>query len=501
MQRLGPRHMFVVVALVTTSAAVSSQPAVDRVDPTAVATAYVQACRDGDLETALSLLQPDERLEAELRDMVGSFSEEGGPGRKEMTLGDFAMELQFMPMAFAVDRVLLSSQAEGDRAQVAFRTTWPAEQQIVLTRAEDGTWSIDLLASLRATNSQGVSWLAEEMHLDEAAIEGPPQATVAMPGEVAPGALEAYQSMDVLGRLVEALGDYARDHDGCLPPAETWVDELELYTLDRSAFRSPGAPDLAYGFAMNPAAGGRKLDDAEAGAEEEFLVLFEWPGGERNATATPEQLAEAGSFWPDGSVAFLSSWRLAGALPKGMTLEEARAGLGEGPGVEFAEGEEAQMHAYICEANLEILARAARRYAREHGGRLPAAESWQDDLAPYILLDREQDPWGGGDPAEPEPYHCPAAPDIGFGYAINAAIAGKSALDLTDQDTLVLFFESALDVPNAAGDPETDQCNPPRHRMPWGDEHNQIAFLTGETSRSGGADGPGTEPEAPMADE
>ena len=193
------------------------------------------------------------------------------------------------PGALPMTQTLREAAIEGDRAQLSYDVALnlAMEQKLVLLRAPDGTWAVDIMESVKGSgNGAYVTQMLDALS-SMAGAEGAPFA--------------AYESYDALRRLEQALEEYAEDHDGCLPPAEKWVDEIELYVLDRAAFRSPGAPDLAYGFAMNTEAGGRKVT-GEDGIPEEgegFLVLFEWPGGERNATATPEQLARAASFWPD----------------------------------------------------------------------------------------------------------------------------------------------------------------------------------------------------------
>jgi hypothetical protein len=455
-------------------------PAVDRTDPKAVAEAYVTACRAGDTEAAMALVCGEEKTLQALRMMLKYWGEATGADGEGGA--DWAAALRESlclpsPGKLPLAGALKGAAVEGDRAQVTFDIALAMEQQLVLKRAADGTWAVDVLESAKASAGGEDTYVTRMLEawgdMDE--------------GEGAP--LAAYGSYDTLRRLEEGLTEYAQEHDGCLPPAEKWVDEIELYVLDRSAFRSPGAPDLAYGFAMNTEAGGRKyvVEDEMPEEGDEFLILFEWPGGERNAIATPDQLAQATSYWPDGSVAYLTSQGDIDALPKGMTLQEKRAADQQEEAGNMPDADDPQMQMYHCAANLRVLASAARRYAREHGGLLPPAASWQDDLAPYILQVENEGWWG--QEGEQDPLHCPAAVDTEFGYAINAAIAGKSALDLTDQASLVLFFESNLNTPNAAGDPERDRCDPPRHKVDWMEEDspglNQVVYLTGDTDYHG----------------
>jgi len=49
-----------------------------------------------------------------------------------------------------------------------------------------------------------------------------------------------------------------------------------------------------------------------------------------------------------------------------------------------------------CASNIQQIATALRNYADDHGGRLPTADHWQDDIKPYVK---------GADL-----YRCPAHP-------------------------------------------------------------------------------------------
>jgi hypothetical protein len=171
----------------------------------------------------------------------------------------------------------------------------------------------------------------------------------------------------------------------------------------------------------------------------------------------PDDLAEAESFWPDGSIAYITADSNTGALPKGLAFADLR----------LADELENQ-----CSSHLRALAKAARRYAREHDGLLPGADRWQDDLALYLLEE------GAGE----EVFTCPSRPELQVAYAINSEIAGKNAMELTDHDDTILFFESDLNMPNAAGDPEQDAPPLGRHLTEWDARRiNQVAYLNGYT--------------------
>jgi len=468
----------IAVALLLSAVVVVAQeaPAVDRTDPKAVAEAYVQACHDGEVETALSLLEPDERVREWLRGWARDFAGDGGPGGQGLTLGEAVLEMQFTPLAFAIDRTFATATQEGDRAQVTFHANWPTEQQIVLARQEDGTWAVNLIDSIKATTQREFSWIAEEMGLDE-----PAQGEVAT---TAPGLPASGPSADVLRRLWSAAAEYAGEHDGRLPAAERWVDELELYLLDRSLLKNPDAPDLRFGYAMNLEAGGAALWD-QGGQMAGALLFVECDGGERNAVTTPEGVAQLKSPREDGTLHCVTTdgqvWALKAGLTFAQSLEEAAKNVAELV-AEVDPDQEPWEQYSTCTQHLNTLVQAIRRYARQNGGMLPAAETWQDDIAVFVLDARPG--MGQGQEADPgDLFTCPAAPDLQFAYAINAEIAGKSAFDFTNHDTIVLVFESDLNRPNAAGSPDRDTVRG-RHHLPDREPLSLVGYLGGQVSEA-----------------
>jgi hypothetical protein len=423
---------FLLVSLLAVGVAHAQEPPpVDMTDPQAVAEAYVKACLDGDLETALALMAPDDPLRQFARAFIGEF-------RRDMeaegyTLNQFMTEFLFMPMKLGFDYQLLDTQRQDGQAQVTLRRTFGLDQRLQLAKVEDGTWRVKVLDSVKATTGVERSFLAREIG-----------------GGAGP---DVYRSRSNLAKLQQTMQEYAQEHDQRLPPADRWVDEIEPYLLDRSALKCPAAPDLEYGYAMNAEAS--EADITDRGALRDMPLLFEWPSGERNAIALPEELAVAESLRPDGSIACASGDGSTYVLPKGMTFADVRA---------------AEQLSSECSGHLMRLAQAARKYARDHDGLLPSAENWQDELALYLLEA------GGGE----EIFMCPAAPDLDIAYAINRELAGKRATELTDHDRLILFFESDLNVPNAAGTPEADMPKQARHLREWdGDPGNNIVYLSG----------------------
>ena len=352
------------------------------------------------------------------------------------TLARWISESACLPFGieFAAETPVVQEEADGT-ARVTVRRTWDLRQQFVMEMAEDGTWSINALDSMRATTG------------------ATPSLAAAGSGQTA-GSRSAYESESRLRALAKAFRAYAGDHDNALPPAASWADAIEPYVLDMQIFQCPVAPDQEYGYAMSALADGAQLPRASREGRN-MALLFEWRGAERNASAPPDELAEMEPLWPDGTIILVDAnanpWR----LPRGMTL-----------GQYLVE----EKHQQKCNANLRALAQAARRYARDNDGMLPSKDSWQDDLALYLLQET----------GVVDVFRCLKAVDLDYAYAINAAVAGMDATELTGHDEIILFFESDLNVANASGDPDRDAATSLRHVDEWDPQpRNQVSYLNG----------------------
>jgi len=117
--------------------------------------------------------------------------------------------------------------------------------------------------------------------------------------------------------------------------------------------------------------------------------------------------------------------------------------------------------AQACLHNLEQLAVAALRYADEHDGVLPRADTWVQELEPYL--------------ESADVLKCGQAPDLAIAYAMNRALSGDSLADIRDPANTPLFFESELRGPSPAG--RLADIAPPRH---WGGNH--FAFVDGHVA-------------------
>jgi prepilin-type processing-associated H-X9-DG protein len=126
---------------------------------------------------------------------------------------------------------------------------------------------------------------------------------------------------------------------------------------------------------------------------------------------------------------------------------------------QFAQMQQQQAQQATCLSNLKQLALAALMFANDHDQQLPEADKWMDELAPYIK--------------DPKILQCPAAPQLKYGYAMNAALSGQLLDKIPQPASTVLFFESDLGTRNAAGGAEA-VCQPGRHNG-----GNCFAFVDG----------------------
>ena len=101
-----------------------------------------------------------------------------------------------------------------------------------------------------------------------------------------------------------------------------------------------------------------------------------------------------------------------------------------------------------CLSNLKNLGLGARLYSADHDNKLPDADKWVDQVRPYLNKDTF--------------FKCASAPDLEYGYAMNAVLSGMKIAQLQSAAEMVLFFDSHLGTKNAAGGREA-VCNPGRH--------------------------------------
>ena len=424
-------------------AAAQPQPAaeVDREDPAAVAQAYLAAVRKGNVEAALGLLAPDEN-QATIGQMVRAIA--GRPPQEGLNFWDLLQEFILVPLG--VDMTAEAGPAEQGEGTVTVpvRRVYEQQAKVVLKQQADGTYAVDLFETIKQTTGRDQSFLATEFADQGGARQGP--------GD------EPWRCQEHLRVLAQALTDYAAEHDGTLPQAETWCDEIAPYVPDRENFTCPAAAGLECAYAYNSDVAGQALPD-DWQLRRQMVLLFESDLGMWNATASAEDTPTDLTRHPRGLNMATAEGNTT-VIPLGYTLEEVQT--------QWREAE-------TCQQRLSALCQAAKAYAQDNEGRLPAGDSWTDDLAPYLAA-------GPGVAPGQEALVCPTRPDLGCGYAMNEELAGANIQELVGHRRLVLFFETEEDGYNVAA-PLTAATPEVRHLQQWGPEQGgyYLGFLDGHT--------------------
>jgi hypothetical protein len=156
------------------------------------------------------------------------------------------------------------------------------------------------------------------------------------------------------------------------------------------------------------------------------VLIYESTDVRPNAAGDPEEeliSAEA----PDEPLLVAPADGNVMGLPRDMTIEEAM---------------DAGEHDETCQRRVRQLCQAILAYARDNDGLLPAAESWCDDIGPYIV------------PPDTglEVFECPAHPELECGYAINVQLAGTDARILKQHERHVVLLPARDGDPNEALD-------------------------------------------------
>lgn len=101
-----------------------------------------------------------------------------------------------------------------------------------------------------------------------------------------------------------------------------------------------------------------------------------------------------------------------------------------------------------CMVAYEEVQKSFEAYAKDHDGRLPKAETWEDDIRPYyakmdmthsekdefVGLKIEKMPLNG-------PWGCKVNEKETTGMAFNKDLSGKKLADIQNKDSVVLIFE------------------------------------------------------------
>ena len=93
--------------------------------------------------------------------------------------------------------------------------------------------------------------------------------------------------------------------------------------------------------------------------------------------------------------------------------------------------------ATTCLSNLKQMALGILMYAQDHGNKFPKADTWVDDILPYLRSSQL--------------FHCPGSPaSERWSYAFNRNLSGINEIDIRNPANTPLIFESSQNVKNAS---------------------------------------------------
>jgi len=381
-------------------------PQIDRKDPTAVVQAYVRACETGDVKTAVALLDDKSGLRKGVEAMAQGMNRDLGP--QGLGFRDVLIEFSFLPLGTLAGTANAQVKTEGGATRVIVTQTPTITRTFELVKGDDGTWGIDLEKSVLLSTGKTKSVMMLQLQHSPGSSGGAPDAS-------------RWEDRNRLQRLAQALLEYVAEHGNRFPPADKWVDEMEKYCLDPSLLHRAGLKPDQYGYAINANLAGKPLSDNWE-ERRNLVVVFESTDLSRNAAGDPDALPPRQPGSPPIWVATAAGNTT--SVPVGMTLRELA---------------EAQPLSDACSRHMTMIAKALLAYARDHGGLLPPAASWCDEIGPSIMPDAA---------TGKDVFQCPADPDHKYGYALNAALAGKNVRTLTDHGDRVMLLHAKAGVRN-----------------------------------------------------
>ena len=123
------------------------------------------------------------------------------------------------------------------------------------------------------------------------------------------------RSQNQLKYLAVAITEYAQRHNGTLPDAARWMDEIAPFLPDTTYFQNPALPQK-YGYAYNAALSGREL--AALSSPDKIVLVFESTKNRKNAADAGESVPRPGRH--QGGTDFLFAGGLVQWVPDGTKV-------------------------------------------------------------------------------------------------------------------------------------------------------------------------------------
>jgi len=274
------------------------------------------------------------------------------------------MEMAQMFLTFLVAIVELPDtplKLEGDNAEVLF----DLDAFPLIMRQQDGKWKVDLKPTLEAM----------------------PERFRALMDKMEPARPRARKQncRGNLSQMAISAMMYIQDHDGKLPDADKWVDQLNPYLKNEAMFKSPSAPELEYGYAMNAVLSGVNIKELQRPSE--MVLFFDSDLGIRNAAGGREAVCDPGRHeggncyaYADGHVKWLAEipdLNPEGLVePEGVTLTPKPTLNDENFAAEVLEADGPVLVAFMSETSdrCKALRPVFRTVARDYKGRVKFAQ-------------------------------------------------------------------------------------------------------------------------------
>lgn len=392
----------------------------DRRDPQAVAGAYLKAIEAQDAKAVLALVTADKGVTAFLKIAVAQMKD--GP-QAGMLQAQGLGELAVLPMGLGGGQTLGAPVTAGATATYTLKHTLELNSRLVLAKQADGTWLVDLRASLQATAGEG----RKSAMLSAIDMMGAmPETTVAMAENQVK---QPWECANKMRGFNEAINAWCEEHGDKYPLAAVWMDQLEPYlekTPGTKPFACPDHADEEFSFAFNAELSGKpRIQGWEAQNHTPLLACV--PGDKANLTFKPDDLAKLKPRHGQ-----LNTW---------LSASGQQFMLREGWSPDRLWNEDKANS--DCQTRLRDLVTALKAFAKAHNGRLPAAASWCDDLEPLLRAKGADKPFG-----------CPASTQPGCCYAYNQELDGADLAKLVNHRKIVAFIETKPGPRNQALRPQ-----------------------------------------------
>ncbi len=215
--------------------------------------------------------------------------------QKRISLSDWKERAQQVRTSFGAvlavaGEALLIGGGEVQKTEVGKPTTkgnkivFPVRQVVEISTPitlvkEEGQWKVDLTSTFGMEEAPSAQTGASESKKTSNPSSSSPSSSTTTPPSPPPPPDTSPQCRGNVRALVNALMVYALDHEGRLPKAEIWLDDIQKY-LSGSGLTCPSATGHTTSYAFNKRLSGVRLADILN--QSQVVLIYETAGGPRN---------------------------------------------------------------------------------------------------------------------------------------------------------------------------------------------------------------------------